>query len=110
MDKKEEESKVINGNVILLSFEGFIKYIEGLNRGIQAASSVNSQVVTECIGEVLEYLTTSKNDIKALLLACEEVLKENETLTEMVATLKKEQTELELETAKLKAEMAVEND
>lgn len=108
----EEESKAINGNNLLLSLEGFIKYIEGLNKGIQAAASVNPQIVTDCIGEVLEYLVTAKNQFKTVLLACEEVLTENENLKEKlqqqsvtIEKLEQENTELDVQIAKLEAKL-----
>lgn len=115
MDDKEKESKAINGNSLLLSLEGFIKYIEGLNKGIQAAASVNPQIVTECIGEVLEYMVVMKNDLKSVLLVCEDILEQDETLKDKltkaeqtIEDLEAENTELDITIAKLQAGIAKE--
>lgn len=112
---KETESKAINGNSLLLSLEGFIKYIEGLNKGIQSAASVNPQVVTECIGEVLEYMVIMKKDLRAVLLTCEDILNHNEDLEkklemyeQTISDLEAENAELDVALAKLRAETAKE--
>lgn len=115
MDKNsitEEESKAINGNSLLLSLEGFIKFVEGLNRGIQSASSINPQIVLESIGEVLEYLVTTKTHLRILLTAFDGILEQKEQLQKRVDELEQQVIELEAENtqmditiAKLEAEL-----
>lgn len=79
-DTNEDYSKMVNNNAILLNFEGWIKYIEGFNKGLQTTDKVSSSAVLDCIGEILEYMTTFKNQLLALLLHCEQILQENEEL------------------------------
>ena len=58
MGKKEENeySSIVNSNNMLLSFEGWIKYIEGFSRGLQTTKTVDAMTVFDCIGEIMEYL------------------------------------------------------
>ena len=99
MGKKEEKTNdeqlnaAINHNTILLSFEGWIKYIEGFSRGLQATKTVDAQSVLECVGEIMEYMKTLKGDILDILQHCEDVLEKGE--------------QLELENKQLKEAMAV---
>lgn len=106
-----EESRAICGNSLLLEFEGFIKYIEGLNKGMQSASSLKAVVATDCIGEVLEYLTHLRTDIHKLFQQCEAILTENENLKSDNTRLKKvvesndkELSKLEVKLAKIEAD------
>ena len=38
--EKEQYSSMVNHNSMLLSFEGWIKYIEGFSRGLQTTKTV----------------------------------------------------------------------
>lgn len=84
MDKEksniEEYSKMVNGNTILLRLEGWIKYIEGFTKGLETTDKVSSMAVLNCVGEILEYMTSFKTELITLLLYCEGILEENEKL------------------------------
>jgi len=84
MNKNEKEqesySSMVNGNAILLSFEGWIKYIEGFTRGLGSSKTVDSMSVLDCVGEILEYMQTFRKQLAALLIHCEECLEQNELL------------------------------
>jgi hypothetical protein len=78
--EKEQYSSMVNHNTILLSLEGWIKYIEGFTKGLQTTETVNSVAVLDCVGEILEFMTSFKNQLCKLLIHCEQILQENETL------------------------------
>lgn len=95
MEKKKEEkitdgdnSAIVNqtdynaimSNEMLLSLEGWLKYMEGFTKGIGSSEKVSSSLVLECITEVLEYMTVLKKDLRVLLFHCEGILRENEQL------------------------------
>lgn len=84
MDKNTEHQEqycsMVNGNTILLSLEGWIKYIEGFTKGLQTTDKVSSVAVLDCVGEILEYMTQFKGQLLTLFLHCEKVLEENENL------------------------------
>jgi hypothetical protein len=95
---KDDTSSMVNGNTILLAFEGWIKYIEGFIKGLQTTEKVNSTAVLDCVGEVLEYMVTLKSNITRLLIYCETVLQENEMLKEQLqAQVKPDITEIDEE-------------
>lgn len=95
--QEEQESNVINSNMILLSFEGWIKFITGFIRGIQSTPTVNSSVVMDCVGEVLEYMVKTKKDITKVLEYCETVLEDNEKLQQENTELRQSLEQLEEE-------------
>jgi hypothetical protein len=76
---KNETDAIVN-NELLLSLEGWLKYMEGFTKGIGSSEKVSSSLVLECITEVLEYMTVLKKDLRVLLFHCESILKENEKL------------------------------
>ena len=80
INQQEEYAGMVNSNTILLSFEGWIKYIEGFVRGLQTTEKVNSDVVMDCVGEILEYMTQLRIQVQNILVHCEKVLTENEDL------------------------------
>lgn len=82
MAKKEEEnySTMVNNNAILLSFEGWVKYVEGFSRGIGSSKTVESSLVLDCVGEILEYMQQLRKKLSALLTHCESILEQNELL------------------------------
>ena len=83
MDNKNEEySKMVFSNTILLSLEGWIKYVEGFTKGLQTTDKVRSSAVLDCVGEILEYMTQFKVDIVKLFNYCEHILTENQELKE----------------------------
>lgn len=86
-EKEIKYDNTILENPILLQFEGFIKFISGFLRGIESVEKVNSSVVVDCMGEMLEFLNSSKEDIMKLFKHCETVLAENESLLEEVKQL-----------------------
>lgn len=94
LNKKEEYISMANQNAILLSFEGWIKYIEGFTKGIDTARTVDASAVMICIGEMLEYMNGLRKSLVSLLTHCENVLEENEILQEENVKLKKEIEEL----------------
>lgn len=81
-DEQEQYCSMVNGNTILLSLEGWIKYIEGFTKGLQTTDKVSSTAVLDCVGEILEYMTGFKNQLISLLLHCEKILQENDNLKE----------------------------
>lgn len=101
MEKKEKEqesySSTVNNNTILLSFEGWIKYIEGFIRGISTAKTVEAASVLDCIGEVLEYMQTLRKNLLALLTHCEMTLDRMEKLEEENKLLKEQLSSLMVE-------------
>lgn len=83
-NKKEEYSKMVLNNTILLSLEGWIKYVEGFTKGLQTTDKVRSSAVLDCVGEILEYMTQFKVDILKLFNYCEHILTENQQLKEQL--------------------------
>lgn len=80
-DKEQETySSMVNNNTILLSFEGWIKYIEGFTRGLQTTKTVDAASVMDCVGEILEYMQTLRKNLLTLLTHCEGVMEKNELL------------------------------
>lgn len=77
---KEEYTSMANNNAILLSFEGWIKYIEGFTKGLDTAKSVDASAVMICIGEMLEYMNGLRTKLVLLLTHCEKILEKNECL------------------------------
>lgn len=80
---QEKYAEMVNHNTILLKFGGWIQYIEGLARGLEAAKSVDPTSVLECVGEIMEYMKTLKTDIMDILTYCEEVLEKQEETEEI---------------------------
>lgn len=78
--EQEEYSSIVNANSMLLSFEGWVKFIEGFTKGISSTKTVESVVVLDCIGEILEYMTQLRGQLYNLLIHCEKVLEEDENL------------------------------
>ena len=81
-EQKEEYASIVNNNAILLSFEGWVKYVEGFTRGISSNKTVEAKLVLDCIGEILEYMQTLRKNLSALLNHCESVLEKQEILEE----------------------------
>ena len=77
---QEEYSSMVNNNTILLRLEGWIKYIEGFTKGLQTTDMVNSAAVLDCIGEIMEFMSSFRNQISKLFIHCEQILSENEEL------------------------------
>ena len=86
--EQEDYSRMVNGNTILLSLEGWIKFVEGFTRGLQTTEKVSSAAVLDCIGEIMEYMNVFRKQITFLFNHCEEVLEENEKLKEELTLLK----------------------
>ena len=87
-DNQDEYSRMVNNNTILLSLEGWIKFIEGFTKGLQTTEKVSSSAVLDCIGEIMEYMTSFRHQLVDLFLHCEEILEENEKLKEENEKLK----------------------
>lgn len=96
MGKKEENeySSIVNSNNMLLSFEGWIKYIEGFSRGLQTTKTVDAMTVFDCIGEIMEYMKSLKNQLVTLLTHCEDVLEQEEICNTKISSLEKQITHL----------------
>lgn len=96
MGKKEENeySSIVNSNNMLLSFEGWIKYIEGFSRGLQTTKTVDAMTVFDCIGEIMEYMKSLKNQLVTLLIHCEDVLEQEEICNTKISSLEKQITHL----------------
>ena len=96
MGKKEENeySSIVNSNNMLLSFEGWIKYIEGFSRGLQTTKTVDAMTVFDCIGEIMEYMKSLKNQLVTLLTHCEDVLEQEEICNSKISSLEKQITHL----------------
>ena len=91
-DKQEEYSSTVNNNAVLLSFEGWIKFVEGFTKGISSTKTVDSNNVLDVIGEILEYMNTLRKNLSSLLSYCEGILakqelleKENQELKDLLA-------------------------
>ena len=95
--QQEEYSSMVNGNTILLSFEGWIKFIEGFTKGISTTKTVEASAVLDCVGEILEYMQTLRGNLFKLLEHCELALERSELLEQENLELKKmlEQPKLE---------------
>ena len=93
--QQEDYSSMVNGNTILLSLDGWIKFIEGFTKGLQTTDKVNSAAVLDCVGEILEGMVTFKTQITNLFLHCEKILQENEQLKKDVKMLPKNITTIE---------------
>ena len=95
MTNREEENtqesyaSMVNNNALLLSFEGWIKYVEGFTRGLQASKTVETITVMETVGEIMEYMQVVRQKLFALLQYCESVLEKNELLEEENKELKR---------------------
>lgn len=79
-DKTEDYASIVNNNAILLSFEGWVKFVEGFTKGISSTKTVESKLVLDCIGEILEYMQTLRKNLSSLLSYCETVLEKQEIL------------------------------
>ena len=79
-EQQEQYSNMVNTNTILLSFECWLKYIEGFTKGLEATEKVNSILVLDCIGEIMEGMRGIKQDVLRILQYCENILEENERL------------------------------
>lgn len=78
------ESNILFENSILLSLECWTKYVEGFTKGLQTSEKVNSAAVLDCIGEVLEFMTSFKKQLLDLFTYCESILEENEKLKQLL--------------------------
>lgn len=85
--ENEDYSRMVNGNTILLSLEGWIKFVEGFSKGLQTTEKVSSSAVLDCIGEIMEYMTAFRKQLVTLFMHCEQVLEENEKLKEQIKLL-----------------------
>lgn len=99
-NEQESYSNTVNNNAILLSFEGWIKYIEGFIRGLGTTRQVDAAPVLDCVGEVLEYMQTLRKNLMKLLQHCEitlvrveELENENEQLKIQIEQLKQKKLE-----------------
>ena len=77
---QESYSNMVNNNSILLSFEGWIKYVEGFTRGLSTTKTVDASSVLDVVGEILEYMNVLRINLTKLLIYCEKTLENNEKL------------------------------
>lgn len=71
-------NSMVQSSTMLLTFEGWIKYIEGFSRGLQTTKTVDASQVFDCVGEIMEYMKTLKGQLMNLLIHCEDVLTQEE--------------------------------
>ena len=90
----EEQNSMVNTNTMLLSFEGWIKYIEGFSRGLQTTKTVDAGMVFDCVGEIMEYMKQLKGQICELLIHCEHELESVETCDIRLQELQDENSKL----------------
>lgn len=74
-------NSMVQSSTMLLTFEGWIKYIEGFSRGLQTTKTVDASQVFDCVGEIMEYMKTLKGQLMGLLMHCEETLAKAEEQT-----------------------------
>jgi predicted nuclease with TOPRIM domain len=124
----EEHNSMVNTNTMLLSFEGWIKYIEGFSRGLQTTKTVDAGMVFDCVGEIMEYMKQLKGQICQLLIHCEQqlidaelkdtqasqlqqqcekLLQENEQLKDNINTFSENITQLKDENDKLRQAITI---
>ena len=82
MEKQQETelTNMVQSSAMLLTFEGWIKYIEGFSRGLQTTKTVDATQVFDCVGEIMEYMKQLKGQIVDLFVHCEEVLEKEEVV------------------------------
>lgn len=102
--KEDELNGMVQSSAMLLSFEGWIKYIEGFSRGLQTTKTVDALQVFDCVGEIMEYMKTLKSQLVDLLLHCEDVLEKYETSETNINSLKQQIKELMEENKKFENE------
>jgi len=88
-NNKEEYNSMVNTNTMLLSFEGWIKYIEGFSRGLQTTKTVDAVSVLECVGEIMEFMKQLKGQIVDILVHCENVLEKEDLCNQKIEDLEK---------------------
>ena len=95
-EKDQEINSMVQSSTMLLSFEGWIKYIEGFSRGLQSTKTVDSSMVFDCICEIMEYMKSTKGQMTDLLIHCESILEQEEIANSRIEELG-EQTKLLIE-------------
>lgn len=95
-DINVNDSTELRYSELLLSFDCWMKYVEGFTKGIQTTETVNSMAVMDCIGEVLEYMTRLRAQLVTLLSHCENILERNAQYQEMLEVQQDEEIEDEL--------------
>lgn len=93
-NNEQELNSIVQSNTMLLSFEGWIKYIEGFSRGLQTTKTVDAVTVFDCIAEIMEYMKTLKTQIIGLLTYCEDVLEKEDICNSKIEKLEKQTSEL----------------
>lgn len=92
---------MVQFSTMLLSFEGWIKYIEGFSRGLQTTKTVDASEVFDCVAEIMEYMKMLKGQITDLLLHCESVLEQEELCNNKINSFETQTKELIEENQKL---------
>jgi len=112
-EKEQDINSMVQSSTMLLSFEGWIKYIEGFSRGLQTTKTVDAAQVFDCVAEIMEYMKTLKGQIMDLLMYCESVLEKEDvcnsnisSFEEQVKELIEENKELSIKNEKLETENA----
>jgi predicted nuclease with TOPRIM domain len=93
-EKDQEINSMVQSSTMLLSFEGWIKYVEGFSRGLQTTKTVDAREVFDCVGEIMEYMKSLKGQIMELLLHCESVLEKEEIVDSKIVELEEQTREL----------------
>ena len=92
--KDQEINSMVQSSTMLLSFEGWIKYIEGFSRGLQSTKTVDSSLVFDCICEIMEYMKSIKGQMTDLLVYCESVLEKEEIVNSKIMELEEQTKDL----------------
>ena len=92
--KDNELNGMVQSSAMLLSFEGWIKYVEGFSRGLQTTKTVDAREVFDCVGEIMEYMKTLKSQLMELLIHCESVLEKEEEVDSKIVELEEQTKEL----------------
>ena len=69
---------------MLDKFNGWIKYIEGFMKGIEASKEVKIETFNTCINEIFEGMTQTRNELNAILEHCNDILIKEEELTSLL--------------------------
>jgi len=93
-EKDQELNSIVQSSTMLLTFEGWIKYVEGFSRGLQTTKTVDAREVFDCVGEIMEYMKTLKSQLMELLIHCESVLEKEEEVDSKIVELEEQTREL----------------
>lgn len=88
--KCKEQLETVSICTILTTFDSWINFINGFSQGIQSCKDIKIEAVNTCITELLEGMISNKEQIKNLLIYCDNILAENEQLKKENIEMKNE--------------------